>query len=147
MHPADVEVFKTSSGRLTTKPDVVTTSYRKRLIYDVLKTSDLRHLEDVRFTTPWRRLIYVVLKTSDLRHLEDVWFTFWRRPIYDVLKTSDSRLLEDVRFTMSWRCLINDVLKTSVKQRLLLQRCSDIYTAPKEMIFSYHIQKILKGSA
>ena len=82
------------SRRLTTKPDVVTTSYRRRLIYDVLKTSDLRRLEDVRFTTSWRRLIYVVLKTSDLRRLQDVWLTtFWRRLIYDVLKTSVKRRL------------------------------------------------------
>ena len=77
------------SRRLTTKPDVVTTSYRRRLIYD-----------------SWRRPIYVVLKTSDLRRLEDVWFTSsWRRPIYDVFKTSDWRRFEDVWFTTSWRRL------------------------------------------
>ena len=35
------------SQRLTTKQDVVTTSGKRRRIYDVLKTSDLRHLEDV----------------------------------------------------------------------------------------------------
>ena len=35
------------SRRLTTKPDVLTTSGRRRLIYDDLKTSDLRRLEDV----------------------------------------------------------------------------------------------------
>ena len=79
---------------LKTKPDIVTASYRRRLIYDVLKTSDLRCLEDVRFTTSWRRLICVVLKTSDLRRLKDVWFTpSWRRSIYDVLKTSVKRRL------------------------------------------------------
>ena len=39
------------SRRLTTKQNVVTTSGKRRLIYDVLKTSDLRRLEDVQFTT------------------------------------------------------------------------------------------------
>ena len=39
------------SRRFTTKPDVVTTSGKRRRIYDVLKTSDLRHLEDVQFGT------------------------------------------------------------------------------------------------
>ena len=35
------------SRRLTTKQDVVTTTGKKRQIYDVLKTSDLQRLEDV----------------------------------------------------------------------------------------------------
>ena len=39
------------SRRLTTKQDVVTTSGKRRLIYDNLKTSDLRRLEDVEFAT------------------------------------------------------------------------------------------------
>ena len=39
------------SRRLATKQDVVTTSGKRRRIYDVLKTSDLRRLEDVRFTS------------------------------------------------------------------------------------------------
>ena len=43
-----------------------------RLIYDVLKTSDLRRLKDIRFSTFWRHLIYDVLKTSDLRLLDDL---------------------------------------------------------------------------
>ena len=61
-----------------------------RLVYDVLKTSDLRRLEDVQIVTSWKRLIYDALKTSDLRRLEDVQFTTsWRRLIYDVLKTSN----------------------------------------------------------
>ena len=39
-----------------------------RLIYFVLKTSDLCRREDVRFTTSWRRLIYdVCVPTSWLR--------------------------------------------------------------------------------
>ena len=48
-NPTDTDVFKTSSGRLKK----VTTSYDqiRRLIYDVLKTSYLRRLEDVKFTT------------------------------------------------------------------------------------------------
>ena len=52
--PANTDVFKISSGRLkkvTTKQDVVTTSGKRRWIYDVLKKSDLRRLEDVQFTT------------------------------------------------------------------------------------------------
>ena len=39
------------SRRLATKQDIVTTSGKRRRIYDVLKTSDLRHLEDVQFRT------------------------------------------------------------------------------------------------
>ena len=114
------------------------TSWR-RLIYIVLKASDLRcledvqfttswrHLEDVWYTTSWRCLIYSVLKksnlshlkTSNLRRLEDVWFkTFWGRLIYNVLKTSYLCCLEDVQFTTSWGRLIYNVFKTSVKQRL-----------------------------
>ena len=34
------------SRRLATKPDVVTTSGKRCFIYDVLKTSDLRRLEE-----------------------------------------------------------------------------------------------------
>ena len=86
------------SRRLRTKQDVVTASGKGRRIYDVLKTSDLRHLADVQFATSWKRLIY------------------------DVFKTSDLRLLEDVRFTSSWKRPICDVLKTSVKRR----RCSNV---------------------
>ena len=54
-----------------------------------------RRLEkDVQFTMSWRRLIYVVLKTSNLRRLKEVWFTTsWRRVNYDVLKTSVKRRL------------------------------------------------------
>ena len=40
------------SRRLKSKQDVVTTPYRRCLIYDVFKTPDLRHPEDVRPTTP-----------------------------------------------------------------------------------------------
>ena len=117
----DTDVFKTSSGRLKK----VTTSYdQTRRRHDVLqKTSDLRRLEDVRFTSSWRRPIYDVLKTSDLRRFEDVRFTTsWRRLIYVFLKTSDLRCLEDVWLTTSWRRLIYDVLKTSVKRRF----CSNV---------------------
>ena len=90
------------SRRLMTKPDVVKTSGKRRLIYDVMKTSDLRRLEDVVFKTSWRRPIYFVLRTSNLRRPPDVWFTTsWRRPIYVVLKTSNY-----------------DVFKTFVKRRL-----------------------------
>ena len=111
------------SRRLTTKPYVLTTSGRRRLIYDVLKTPDLCRLKDVRFTTSWRSLICDVLKTSDsrrlrdvrLRRLDDVLFTMsWRRLIYDVLKTSNLLHLEDLGFTSCWRGLIYDVLRTSV---------------------------------
>ena len=60
------------SRRLTTKQDVVTMSGKKGLIYDVLKTSDLRRLEDVHFTTSSGRPIYDVFRTSGLRRPEDV---------------------------------------------------------------------------
>ena len=111
------------SRYLTTKQDVDTASGKRRRIYDVLKTSNLRRLEDVWFTlswrrpiydifrnvwftTSWRRLIYVVLKTSNLRRLENVWFTTSSgRLIYDVLKTSDLRRLAEVWFMTSWRRL------------------------------------------
>ena len=107
------------SWRLTTKLDVVTTSCKRHLIYDVLKTSDVRRLENFRFTTSWRSPIYEVLKIPDLRRLEDAWFiTLWRRLIYDVWETSDLIRLEDVRFTTSWRRLIYDVLKTFDLRRL-----------------------------
>ena len=66
------------SRRLMTKQDVVTTSEKRRFIYNVLKTSDLCRLEDVQFTTSWGRLIYDVFRMSGLRRPEDVWFTsFW----------------------------------------------------------------------
>ena len=45
-----------------TKQGIVTTSGKRRQIYDALKTSDLRRLEDVQFKTSWRRLIYVILR-------------------------------------------------------------------------------------
>ena len=68
--PADTDVFKTSSGRLRK----VTTSYdqtrRRQEVWK--KTSYLRRLEDIWFTTSSGRLVYDVLKTSDLRRLEDV---------------------------------------------------------------------------
>ena len=111
-YPAETEVFKTlqdvlkMSRRLTTKQDVVTTSGKRLIIYDVLKTYDLRHLDDVQFRTSWRCLIYDILRTSDLRRLEDVRFTLsWRCPIHNVLRTSDLWLLVDVWFTTTWRRL------------------------------------------
>ena len=77
----------------TTKPDVAKTSGKGRLTQDVWRTSDLRRLEDVQFTTSWRRLIYNVLKTSDFWRLEVVWFASpWRHPIYDISKTSVKQL-------------------------------------------------------
>ena len=119
------------SRRPTTKQDVIMTSGKsvgfttswRRLIYAVLKTSNLRRLEDVWFTTSSGRLVYNLLKTSDLRNLEDVWFgTCWKRLIYKVFRTSDLGRLDDVQFTLSWRRPIYDVLKTSVKRRL----CSNV---------------------
>ena len=38
------------TGYPMTKPDVVKTSQKRRLFYDVLKTSYLHHLEDIQFT-------------------------------------------------------------------------------------------------
>ena len=104
--PADTDVFKTSSERLkkVTKQDDVTTSGKRRQVYDVLQTSDLPRLEDVQFTTSSGRLAYNVLKAPDLQRLQDVWFTTsLRRPIYVVLKTSNLRRLEKVWFMTSWR--------------------------------------------
>ena len=53
---------------LTTKQNVVTTSGKRRRVYDVLKTSDLYCLEDVNL----RCLIYDVFRTSGLTRPEDV---------------------------------------------------------------------------
>ena len=123
--PADTDVFRTSQkGHDVLRPnrtsprhlpeDLLFATSRRRRIYVVLKTLDLRCPEDIWFATSWRRLFYDVLKTSDLRLLkdvrficlEDVWFTTsWRRRIYVFLKTSDLRCLEDVCFTTSWRRL------------------------------------------
>ena len=89
------------SRRLMTKPDVVKTSGKRRLIYDVMKMSDLRRLEDVVFKTSWRRPIYVVLRTSNFT-------TSSRRLIYDVLKTSYLRRLEDIQLRR-----LQDVCKTT----------------------------------
>ena len=119
--PADTDVFRASSGHLKK----VTTSYdQTRRLQDVWqKTSDLRRIEDVLFTSSWRRPISNILKTSYLRRLEDVGFTLsWRRLIYNVLKTSDFWRLGDVWFTKFWRRLIYDVLKTS-DLRLLDDLC------------------------
>ena len=120
-------------GRLTTKPNVVETSGKRHLIYDVLKTSYLRCLEEVQFTTSWRRLIYNVFRTSDLWRFEDVW-------LEDVLRTSDL-----------WRlCVVLKicvVLKTSnlwslqdVCKTMSVYQCrNDVYTASKEVIFPYFV--------
>ena len=96
----DTDVFRTSPGRLKK----VTTSYdQTRRLKDVWKSFDLRHLEDVLFTSSWRHPIYNVLKTSVLRRLENFWFTSSRRRrIYVVVKTSHLQRLEDVWFTTSW---------------------------------------------
>ena len=104
IHPADTDIFKTSSGRLKK----VTTSYdQTRRPQDVWqKTSYLRLLEHVGFTSSWRRRIYDVL----------------RRLICNILKTSILWRLEDVWFRTSWRRRICDVLRTSVERRL----CSNV---------------------
>ena len=57
------------SRRLTTKQDVLTTSGKRRQIYNILRKSDLRRLEEDQFATSWKRLIYDVLKTSAKRYL------------------------------------------------------------------------------
>ena len=124
-NPADTDVFKTSSGRLkktTTSYDQIRhhhESGKRRPIYDVLKTSDLRRLQGVQFRTSWRRLIYDVFRTSGLRCLQDVRFTSsWRRPISIILKTSHLRRLEDVWFMMSCGRLISNTLNTPDLRRL-----------------------------
>ena len=94
------------SRHLTIKQDVITTSGKRRRIYNVLKMSDLCCLEVVQFMTSWKRLIYDVLKTFNLRCREDVQFaTSWRRVIYDVLKTS-----------VNWR-LCSNVVRTSTQRQ------------------------------
>ena len=120
------------SRRLTTKPNAVKTSGKRR-------TSYLHRLEDVQFTTSWGRLIHDVSKTSDLRrlktfnlrHLEDVWSTTsWGCLIYHVFKMFDLHRLEDVQFMTSSRRLIYDVLRTSNLQRLKtsnLRRLEDVH--------------------
>ena len=83
-----------SSRRLVTKQYVAATSGKRHWIYHVLKSSGLCRLEDVQFTTYWRRLICDILRTSDynvfrtsyLRRLENVSFM-----TSDVLKTSVKR--------------------------------------------------------
>ena len=117
LNPADMDIFKTSSGRLR---KVATTYDQTRRHHDVWKmTSDLRRLEDVWFTTSLGRLVFNVLKTSDLRRLKDVQFaTSWKRLIYSVFRASDLRRFEDVRFTLSWRRPVYDILKTSDLWRL-----------------------------
>ena len=94
----------------------------RRLIYDVLKTSDLRRLEDFQITTSWRRLIFFVLRTSDFWCLEDVRFaSYWRRSIYDVCKTSIKRRLcsnvavRSIQRQKEWFFLILYCLKYSEK--------------------------------
>ena len=99
-----------------------TTSLRR--LQNILKRS--RHLTtkpDVWFRTPWGRLIYDILKTSNLQRLEDVCkTTSWGCLIYDILRMSHLRRLEDVQFMSSWRCPIYNIFKASVKQRL----CSNV---------------------
>ena len=134
------------SRRLTTKHDVVKTSGKRRRICDLLNTSDLHRL-----TTSLRRLIYVVLKTSNLRCLGNVWFTTCSgRLIYDVWKTSDLRRLEDVQYTTSWRRLIYDVLRTSVNGVCVATSQRRLYNVKRNCFFLFCtlwiIQKILRSS-
>ena len=69
---------------------------------------------NVQFITPWRRLIYDLLKTSDLRPHEDVGFTWsWRCLIYSVLKMSDLQRLEGVCKMTSVEQRRSDVYTTS----------------------------------
>ena len=103
------DVF-TSSGKRRQIYDTLRTSNLWRL-----EDACLHCLENVQFMTSWKRLIYVVLKTSNLRCLENVWFTTSSEHlIYGILKTCDLRCLEDVWFTTSWRRHFHDVLKTSL---------------------------------
>ena len=98
---------------------------------DVFKTSSGRLKKVTTSYDQTRRRQDVFQKTFDLRRLEDVRFTTsWRRLIFDFLKTFDWRRFEGV-----------------CKTTLLEQRRSDFYTTSKEIIFSYHIQKIWSGSA
>ena len=132
------------SRRLTTKQDVVTTSGKRRRIYDVLKmsnydvfrTSGLWRTEDVWFMLSSRRPIWDILKTSGLQRLQEVWFrTSGRRPIYVVLKMYNLRRLEDVWFTTTLRDLIYDVLKPSVKWRLCINVVAKSIPRQKKWFF------------
>ena len=75
--PANTDAFKASSGRLKKVTKSFDQTKRRhniwkwRRIYNVLKTSDLRRLEDVQFTTSWKSLIYNVVRMSDIWRLED----------------------------------------------------------------------------
>ena len=132
--PPDTDVFKTSPGRLKKVTNVLGPN----------QTSSPRLAEDMEFMTSWRLRIYDVLKTSDLRRLEDIGFTpSWRRPIttsrrcpiYDVLKTLDLHRLKDFRFTTFWRRLIYNILKTSVKRRLWNNLIGTSTQRQKELFF------------
>ena len=139
--PADTDVFRTSSGCLK---KVMTSYDQTRRLHDVWqKTSDLRRLEGVLFTSSWSRPIDNVSKTCVLRRLEDVSFTTSRRRrIYVVLKTSDLQRLEDIWFMTSWRRLIYDILKTSDLRRLRtsnFRRFEDIWftTSWRRLIYNF----------
>ena len=109
------KIFPSRHKRLE---DVFRTSWKGRDVLRPNKMSSRRLKKDVGFTTCWRRLIYVVLKTTNLRRLEDVCFTTSSgRLVYNVLKTSDLHRLEDVRFAMSWKRLIYDVWFTTSWRR------------------------------
>ena len=136
------------SRRLTAKQDALTTSGKRRQIYNFLKTSDLHCFKDVHFKTSGRCLIYVIFRTFGLQRLKDVWFALsWRRPICDILKTSDLQRLQNVWFMTSWRRPIYVVLKTSNLRRLedvckttfVEERRSYVYTTSKEMVVSYFV--------
>ena len=123
------DVWKKTSD-LRSLGDVWFTTFSGRLVYDVMKTFDLRCLEDVQFGTSWKHQIHNVFRTLDLRR-EDLRFTSsWRRPIYVVLKTSNLRRLEDF-----WFVTLEDVCETTS----VLQLRSDVYATSKEMIFSYFV--------
>ena len=116
--PADTDVIK----------DVFRTSEKGHDVLRPNQTSSGRLADDVRFTTSRRRLIYVVLKTSDLPRLEDVGFTLSKgRSIFDVLKTSDLRCLEDVCKMTSVEQRRSDVYTTSKEMILSYVVLSEVF--------------------
>ena len=120
------DVWKMSQ-LLITEPDVVTKSGRRRQIFNVLETSDLRRFEDVQFMRSWKDRIYNVMKTSGLRSLKDVWFRLSsRHPICNVLKTSDSQRFDDV-----WKAS----RKTSLKTKTVMLKTSQRRLGDKENFY------------
>ena len=125
LQPSLQDVLKTLRC-LTIKQDVVTMSGK-----------------DVGFITSWRRLIYVILKTSDLRCLENVWFaTSWRLQIYDVLKMSVKLCSNVVATSMQRRtkCLFSYFVLSEIFTKLLVFRYAILYKSVNWFIYDRNLR-------